>query len=162
LRKGNVLALTWSQVDLQKRVLNLEYTKNGERLTIPISDSVFDVLTSMRKTKVVHLNCPYVFHDNGELYSPTRLSVAFKRACRRAGIENFRFHDLRHDFASRLVQNGADLYLVQLLLGHKDGRMTQRYVHLRVEHLRKFVERVDNEANGHKIGHSKKKKRGHG
>jgi len=53
-----------------------------------------------------------------------------RRACERAGIQNLRFHDLRHDFATLLINNGASLYQVQHALGHKDQRMSQRYAHL--------------------------------
>ena len=69
--------------------------------------------------------------------------MAFKRACKRAGIVDFRFHDLRHDFASRLVQRKNELYVVQHLLGHRDSRMTQRYAHLRVDDLRDAVETLE-------------------
>jgi len=162
LRRSNVITLAWSQVDLQNRVINCEYMKNGEHLTIPINETAYALLTSIRKNKVVRLDCPYVFHDSGKLYSPNQVSVAFRRVCLRAGIKNFRFHDLRHDFASQLVQRGSDLYRVQHLLGHKDPRMSAKYSHLRVEHLRNTVESLDKNRGGHKIGHSQKKKRGHG
>jgi site-specific recombinase XerD len=113
------------------------------------------VLVDLKNTKVMHLGCPFVFHENGEPFSPFKVSMAFVRACERAGIGKFRFHDLRHDFASSLVQRGSDLYVVQKLLGHKDGRMTQRYAHLQVENLRKAVESLE---RGHKNGHSENEK----
>jgi integrase len=142
MRRGNALNLTWSQIDLQDRVIHLEHTKNGQRLTIPLTETPYNVLVALKNAKVRHL-CPFVFHQDGKPYSPYQVSVAFKRACKRAGIGNFRLHDLRHDFASNLIQKGNDLYIVQHLLGHKDGRMTQRYAHLRVENLRQAVESLD-------------------
>jgi site-specific recombinase XerD len=66
--------------------------------------------------------------------------MVFKRACRDAKIKDFSPPDLKHDFACNLVQRGNDLYIVRNLLDHKDGRMTQRYAHLRVEKLRSAVE----------------------
>ncbi len=72
-----------------------------------------------------------------------KLTRALKRACKKAKITNFRFHDLRHTFASMLVQSGVDLYTVQKLLGHKDGRMTQRYAHLTQEKLASAVSRLE-------------------
>ncbi|MBI5417026.1 site-specific integrase [Candidatus Poribacteria bacterium] len=69
---------------------------------------------------------------------------AFKQSCKKAGIENFRFHDLRHCFASQLVQNKVDLFRVQQLLGHKDSRMTQRYAYLTSENLQSAVKVFDN------------------
>jgi len=69
------------------------------------------------------------------MLSRYNVSHAFKRAIRKAKVEDFRFHDLRHTFATRLVQAGKDLYKVQRLLGHKTVAMTQRYAH----HIRKAL-----------------------
>jgi integrase len=71
------------------------------------------------------------------------LRVAFEAALENAGIENFHFHDLRHTFAARLVQNGVDLYRVKELLGHKSISMTVRYAHHYPESLRASVEVLD-------------------
>ncbi|HBO84014.1 MAG: hypothetical protein A2073_03650 [Deltaproteobacteria bacterium GWC2_42_11] len=157
MRRGNILSLTWSQVDFQNRVITLgaEDTKNRERLIIPLAETPYNVLAGMKNAKVVSIICPFVFNQDGKPYNPHQLSMAFNRACRRAGIENFRFHDLRHDFASNLVQRGNDLYVVQHLLGHKDGRMTQRYAHLRLENLKKAVETLE---TGHNFRHSENEK----
>jgi integrase len=143
IRRGNILNLTWSRIDLQQGVINLEHTKNGQGLTIPLSETPHNILTNLKNTKVMHLNCPFVFHQNGKPYSPYRVSISFLRACRRAKIYNFRFHDLRHDFASTLIQRGNDIYVVQSLLGHKDERMTKRYAHLKVENLKKAVDSLE-------------------
>jgi integrase len=71
------------------------------------------------------------------------VKTAFQNALKEAGIEDFRFRDLRHCFASALVQRGVDLYQVQKLLGHKNGKMAQRYSHLAVENLRGAVLKLD-------------------
>lgn len=143
IRRGNIATLKWTHVDLENRVINLETTKNGERLTIPLMGKAYDVLAEMRNKKVIHLHCLFVFHIEGQPHSPDMITTAFRRACKRAGIDNFRFHDLRHDFASNLVQKGNDLYVVQNLLGQKDGRMTQRYAHLKLDNLRDAVNSLD-------------------
>ncbi len=87
---------------------------------------------------------PYVFcAKDGTAYRDVR--VGFRAALKRAKIENFRFHDLRHTFASRLLMRGVDLKTVQELLGHKDMRMTLRYAHLSADHKRAAVERLSSQ-----------------
>ncbi len=71
------------------------------------------------------------------------VSMAFRSACRKAGIEDFRFHDLRHAFTSHLSMSGSNQRTVQQLLGHKDARMTTRYSHLPETHLHHTVEALD-------------------
>ena len=81
--------------------------------------------------------------SSGTRIEDGNLSHAFNRARRRADLKNFRFHDLRHTFATRLVQRNEDLYKVQRLLGHRTGVMTQRYAHHSPESLRESVQRLD-------------------
>ena len=68
---------------------------------------------------------------------------AFNRVVSKAGIEDFTFHSLRHTFASQLVRNGVDLYVVQKLLGHASPKMTQRYAHLREDMLKDAIKKID-------------------
>jgi integrase len=163
MRKENILSLKWSEVDLFRRVINLEQTKNNERLCIPINDTLMEVLKKLAKVR--HINSLYVFYHpnaqrrnakgtfNGQRYYEVKTS--FQKALKEAGIENFRFHDLRHCFASELVQRGVDLYLVQRLLGHKSHAMTQRYAHLAPENLRNAVLKLDEKINTN-LRHSQK------
>ncbi len=151
LRRENILSLRWHQVDLSRRVITVERTKNGERLGIPINDTLMGLFKKF--SKVRYIGGGYVFYHppakkkgtkgafNGRRYYEVK--TAFRNALDEAGIQNFRFHDLRHCFASALVQRGADLYEVQRLLGHKSQAMTQRYAHLAPENLRKAVLRLD-------------------
>jgi integrase len=140
MRKGNILSLKWDQVDLFRKEIILEHTKNGERLGIPLNETMMGLFKSLFRVR--HANSPYVFcHRNGRRF--VELKTSFREALKKAGIQDFRFHDLRHCFASSLVQNGVDLYQVQMLLGHKDSRMTQRYSHLAPENLRNAVLKLD-------------------
>jgi integrase len=140
MRKENILSLKWGQVDLFRKVITLEHTKNDERHGIPINNTLMETFLSL--SKVRHLHSSYVFcHKNGERFY--EIKRGFKKALREAGIEDFRFHDLRHCFASSLVQKGVDPYQVQRLLGHKSQAMTQRYAHLAPENLRSAVLKLD-------------------
>jgi len=157
LRKGNILSLKWHQVDLFRRIITIERTKNGERLGIPLNDTLTELFKKL--SKVRYIASEYVFYHpaakkknakgafNGRRYYEVK--TAFLNALKKAGIQNLRFHDLRHCFASALVQRGADLYQVQRLLGHKSHAMTQRYAHLAPENLRDTVLKLDkSEAEG--------------
>lgn len=138
MRRENIIGLQWDQVDFFRKVILLDQTKNGDRLGIPLCERVVEVFKVLARVR--HIRSKYVFTGpEGQPYEGAAASMAFIRACRAAGIENFRFHDLRHTFASLLVQRGVDLYRVQRLLGHRDGRMTQRYSHLSPENLREAV-----------------------
>ncbi len=84
----------------------------------------------------------YVFAVDGKLPTKRGVQSRFRAALKRAGIKDFRFHDLRHTFASHLVMNRADLKTVQELLGHKTFSMTLRYAYLSSDHKRKAVENL--------------------
>ncbi|HEC64360.1 MAG TPA: site-specific integrase [bacterium] len=129
MRKEEILSLKWKDVDFRSRIISILDTKNGESREIPINDSIYRTLLVAKKLP----DSPWVFcKSNGKRYGNVR--KAFEGARKRAGIVDFRFHDLRHTFASHLVMAGVDLRTVQELLGHKSFEMTLRYAHLSPEH----------------------------
>ena len=141
LRRENVVCLQWEQVDLARGLIILEQTKNGDRLGIPLCDPARKTLEVLKPCRPLASGSVFLQHTTDrEPVTPDMVTTAFRRACESAGVTNFRFHDLRHTFASALVQRGVDLYRVQRLLGHRDGRMTQRYAHLAPENLREAVQ----------------------
>ena len=128
MRKEEILSLKWKDVDYRIRTISILDTKNGESRELPMNDIVYRILLAVKKT-----DRPWVFcKKDGERYGNVR--KAFEGARKRAGIVDFRFHDLRHTFASHLVMAGVDLRTVQELLGHKSFEMTLRYAHLSPEH----------------------------
>ena len=142
MRMGEIRELTWNGVDLFREMVTVFRSKNGERRTIPINSVVLDVLK--RKAKVRSIKSDYVFpSDTSTLLDDSHLRRAFRGVLKLCRIENFHFHDLRHTFATRLVQSGIDLYKVQCLLGHKSPIMTQRYAHHYPESLREGVEMLE-------------------
>lgn len=138
MRKGEILNLKWDNVDLKNGFILLDRTKNGDRREIPINDTLRGVFQAI----VRRLDIPYVFYnpETGKPY--TDLKRPFSAALRRAKIQDFHFHDLRHTFASQLVMAGVDITTVKELLGHKSLTMTLRYAHLapshKVEALKKY------------------------
>src|SRR4030067_2192507 len=144
MRKGEILSLKWDNVDLKHGFILLDITKNGDRREIPINDTLKATLQGL----IRRLDIPFVFYDaaTGKPYQNVKRS--FYSACRRSGIRDFRFHDLRHCFASHLVMAGIDITTVKELLGHKTLNMTLRYAQLAPSHKVKAVDILDNAING--------------
>jgi integrase len=146
MRQGEILALTWSGVELERRTVTVFKSKNGERRTIPVNQTVVDLLTHKYRERDPGTPSVTDLVFVSETLTPldgSNLRRGFNSALKAAKIENFHFHDLRHTFATRLVQAGVDLYKVQRLLGHKSPSMTQRYAHHFPESLRDGVEVLD-------------------
>ena len=142
MRRGEILALRWRDVDLSRGILTVMKSKNYERRTLPLNSSVFSLL--IEKDGALDAPGDLVFKTSNKTHITLRnLSRAFQKTRDRAGIPGFRFHDLRHTFATRLVQKGVDLYKVQRLLGHKSPTTTQRYAHHCPESLRDGVRVLD-------------------
>lgn len=139
MRKGEILNLTWNKVDLKHGfiILGDEVVKSGKGRQIPINKPLMvDLKASFIQRRI---DIPFVFPSpSGKAY--VAINDPFKTACRKAGIKDFHFHDLRHTFASQAVMNGADLASIQKLLGHSTITMTMRYSHLSKDHLNKAVD----------------------
>lgn len=137
MRKSEILNLEWTQVDLEARRIRVEKTKSGKIRFIPVNDVLFNVLNKLKNRSG---KSSFVFF-NPETGKPfLDMKTAFKGACKRAGISNLRFHDLRHTFASRLVEKGVDIETLKELLGHHSITITQRYIHSSDERKRAAVE----------------------
>jgi len=142
MRKSEILNLKWSNVDLKHDLILLEKTKNNERREIPINQALKRVLLNLFTKRRLDTDYVFINPETGKRY--TNLKRSFHTACKKkAGIKDFRFHDLRHTFASHLVMSGVDLKTVQELLGHKDISMTLRYSHLSQAHKREAVKTLE-------------------
>jgi integrase len=137
MRKGEILNLKWENVDFKNRVITVEGTKTGEIRRIPMNNKLTEVLESAKKES----KGEYVFSENGKPYGDVK--TGWWTALEKAGIENFRFHDLRHTFGSRLGMLGMDMKAIADLMGHKTIQMTMRYSHPTSEYKRKAVELLD-------------------
>ena len=137
MRRGEILGLRWSQLDLAARTIKLSQTKSGKPRIIPINAFLFDILTGQEK-KTGYSD--FVFLNRATHKPFQDVKRAFNTAATNAGIEGLRFHDLRHTFASRLVAAGVDLITVKDLLGHHSVKVTERYTHTNAEQKKKAVE----------------------
>ncbi|MGV7120457.1 tyrosine-type recombinase/integrase [Sphingopyxis sp. 550A] len=138
LRQGNVLDLTWDRVQLARRMARIEHgdTKNGNALGVPLNDLAMAVLQRQLGKHETH-----VFTYRGE---PLRSANtrAWRKALARCGITNFRWHDLRHTWASWLRQNDVPTWVLQELGGWKSETMVRRYAHLSVKHLQPYADQL--------------------
>lgn len=135
MRRSEILGLRWLDVDFRNGRLLLPQTKNGEGRIVYLNRLASMVLESL----VPGRPTDPIFAD----VTPEQVSVAFARVCRKVGVADFRFHDLRHTAASWLRMQGADIHTVAQLLGHKDLRMAARYQHLSPTFLADAVKGLD-------------------
>ena len=146
LRRIEMLSLRWRNVDLVQRQLIIRPTnhKNHRRLVIPINDHLHDALAAHRFDSSGAKKGPEALVFTNEIDEPIRsVRTAWENAVARAGLVNFHFHDLRHTFASRLIEEGVPLLHVSKLLGHSTILMTQRYSHASEDALHDAVRRLD-------------------
>ncbi len=145
MRLNEMLGLEWDRVDWQQRLVRLEaqHTKSAKRRTVPLNEDAYRVLLSRARFRAEYCpDSPWVFAlaDGKRL---TSIKTGFATARRRAGIKDFRVHDLRHTCAAWLVTSGVALVEVRDLLGHASVIMTERYAHLAPENVRGAVAVLD-------------------
>lgn len=126
-RKGELLNLTWREVDLDAGLAYLGRTKNGDRRTLVLLPDVVEALRPFKSSDGTR----YVFGSVRSRYQePARMDTAWREALTRAKVKDFVFHDLRHCCASYMAQAGVPLNVVAEVLGHRKLDMTRRYAHL--------------------------------
>jgi integrase len=143
LRRGELLGLTWASVNFSAKLLTVTAAtaKSGHTRRVPLNVEALSTLTAWHERKGKRKSEALVFPGpDGERM--TRIDTAWGTLMKIAGLKNFRLHDCRHHFASRLVQAGVDLYTVKELLGHSEIAMTEKYSHLAPDNLRVAVEKV--------------------
>jgi integrase len=142
-RKNEVLQACWQDVDWQKSSWRIPKTKSGKVRHVPLSRGALELLKKLQnQIKLDHMGKHAIF-ANPETGKPfISFFYSWNNARVRAGMPEFRIHDLRHSFASYLVNAGRSLYEVQELLGHADIKTTSRYAHLSRERLAQAVEHV--------------------
>ena len=144
LRIGEALSLKWNNINLKsRRIVVLESgssdtTKSGKVRIIPISNDLYQVLSNIEK-------------ESGYAFEVSKSTTAnrLEKALKAAGIErNVTLHGLRHTFATRLLENGADIRTVQELLGHGSIQVTERYLHASQDRMIAFVDRLSSSPEG--------------
>ena len=124
MRRSELVNLTWNCVDLEKRLVCVMESKNGESRDVPLSSRAVEIFRNLKR------NGDRVFG-----ITPSGVTQAFKRACKRAGIEDLRLHDCRHERISELFEWGLDIPRVAVVSGHKSWSQLQRYTNLRASDL---------------------------
>ncbi len=150
MRKGEILSLTLDQINLEKRTIFLKDTKNNDVRTVPLMHDAYEAVEAA-------INYPMRQHDTELLFygEPGREGIrnsyivnrVWAKALEKAEIEDFRFHDLRHEATSRFVEAGLSDQQVSAITGHKSMQMLKRYTHLRNEDLVGLLDSRFNSAN---------------
>lgn len=130
-RKSELLNAEWKHFDLERNIWKIPQSKSGKPRHVPLSPAVLSLLQKLPRWDA----CPYVIPNPHTGLPFTDFHEPWHTACKRAGLKDVRIHDLRHTFASNLVNAGHSLYVVSRALGHSTTRMSERYAHLSDETL---------------------------
>ncbi len=140
-RHGELINLRWKDVDFKRNVIVLHDTKNKERRVLPLAHHALELIKAHHEARDVATDL--LFPAPRKPNEPWASRSAWQTAVTKAGLEDFRFHDLRHSAASYLAMNGASLAEIAEVLGHKTLAMVKRYAHLSEAHTAGVVERMN-------------------
>ncbi|MEG7517185.1 site-specific integrase [Morganella morganii] len=152
LRRSNILNLEWQQIDMQRKVAWIypEDSKSGKAIGVALNDTACRVLRNQigRHHKWVFVHTEPSYRNDGTPVAAVRKmrtdsNTAWRAALKRAGIDDFRFHDLRHTWASWLIQSGVPLSVLQEMGGWESIEMVRRYAHLAPNHLTEHAKQID-------------------
>jgi integrase len=138
LRRGSIIELRWPQYYEGSRQLIIQKTKNGESVIVHLNE-IGQLALHMAAEQFGRGPIGRIFPN----ITPNQVTVAFRRAASKAGIEDFHFHDLRHTNASWLRMTGTDIHTIAVMLGQKDIRMAMRYSHLSSDFLAANAKQLD-------------------
>ncbi|TDI83323.1 MAG: site-specific integrase [Betaproteobacteria bacterium] len=150
MRQGEIMRLTWDDVDLNRGRAILHETKNDERRAVAITGHALGLLKELSKVRRIDSNFLFPSNENNPRKA-MNLRAPWEAALKRADVEDFRFHDLRHSAASYLAMNGASLAEIAEVLGHKTLQMVKRYAHLSEGHTARVVEAMNNKVFGEMV-----------
>ena len=146
MRPSEGAALTWEQINFDNRIIDLQKTKTDPRrvpLTVPAIETLANLVPIDGYSCADYVFLPKHPKMSHRLRPNQYFRESFEAAVKRANIENFHMHDLRHTAASYMIMNGVDLRTVADILGHKTISMTMRYTHLLDDHKLKAIDRID-------------------
>jgi len=129
MRQGEIVGLRWADVDLVRHFARLPHTKNGEKRSVPLTDTAEEALRAWGRRAWNRRESTYVFPSPVGDRPLGNVSATFARIARRAKVTGTKFHDLRHTFATRMVERGVDLITLASITGHKTLAMLRRYSH---------------------------------
>jgi integrase len=141
MRRGELFNLHWENIDLDRATITIsgDIAKSGKTRHIPLNAISLKVLNDWRRQSQCD-GLVFINPVTGNVFD--NVTKAWDGILKAAGIEKFRWHDMRHHFASKLVMKGVDLNTVRELLGHADIKMTLRYAHLAPEHKANAVAKL--------------------
>ena len=135
LLKTEQLSLIWDDIDFHKGLIQGKRSKSGKSRYVPMRPIVIETLKSIPQM----IDNPFVFYGRKRGERLKDVSKEWESWLAKAGIKDFRWHDLRHTFASRLISSGVPLYAVQAFLGHSSISVTERYSQLAPEYLQQAI-----------------------